>query len=240
MVRLFVFLSLFYVHSSHGKVLLVSDIDDTLKVSRAQNLFWNVINAYRSGPSFRGMAELYGMLAQHKDVKIVYVTNAHDFFMRQSHSAFLKKHKFPEGDIFFWSQGYKSEHKFATLSELLKDKNYELVILVGDNGKADPMVYKKIETAFPETRFVTFIRDLYANGGTPLEDGAKAFMSSAEVSRELCKMGLIPPASELQFRATINQELRHKVIVENQVYDAAWTRKAPMLDEKPCLKSSHP
>lgn len=237
MVRAFcLFMVFLFCQTVFCKTLLVSDIDDTLKVSRAQNLFWNVINAYRSGPSFQGMAELYRMLAQDKNVEIVYVTNAHDFFMRWSHKKFLEIHKFPEGEVFFWSKGYKSEHKFSTVNELLKNKNYSLVILVGDNGKEDPVVYKKIEEAYPQIRFVTFIRDLYRDGGTPLQIGAKAFMSSVEVSFELCRMGLVPEAQELHFRRAFNEELRRGRPAEGQIFDTTWTKRVSFAQETSCLK----
>lgn len=222
------------VSSASAKTLLVSDIDDTIKVSHIQSFFASLASAFQSGPSFRGMAEVYHMAIESSDTDVVYVTNAPEGLMKHSHLNFLEVNGFPAGDVFFWSEGEKEHHKFNAISTLLQSGLYDEAILIGDNGEKDPISYQRIEAAFPQIKIKTLIRTLYSDG-TGLEKNDISFMSPAQVSLYLCRWGLLDKQKELQFRKKIHQEIQFGFDGDDEVFGADWTTEVPVIHENLCL-----
>lgn len=217
-----------------AKTLLVSDIDDTLKVSHIKSFTDSLASAFKTGPAFRGMADLYNLLATNSEISIVYVTNAPKSVMEKSHTQFIAVNAFPKKEIYFFTGGDKENHKFNTISGLLKDNVYDSVILIGDNGEKDPISYHKIKEAFPLIHFQTFIHAVY-DEGTALGDDDVGFMNPGAISLLLCRAGFLDPLQELQFRQQMNNEILQNVVTENQVFTTDWSTTVSVVDNNLCL-----
>lgn len=173
----------------YSKTLIVSDIDDTIKASHVRYKVDSTANALITTLAFKGMKETYEEVLKNADAEIIYVTNAPDIVMSDSHTTFIKKNKFPKGKIFF-RKGNAATHKYETIKNyLLENPVVDRLILVGDNGERDIQYYHKIAQEFKErlTTINTYIRIVYSEPYKvkPLEEGQKGFVSPLELLADL-------------------------------------------------------
>jgi hypothetical protein len=180
------------------------------------------------------MVEIYSELVAQNDLDLVYVTNAPESLMYSSHTYLIQYNGFPQRPIYFWTQGEQSQHKLNAISQLLDTQKYDSAILIGDNGEKDTNIYAEIRQRYPQIKMKIFIRTLYAEGA-PLVAPAKGFMHPGELSRPLCRAGLLDVQKEQSFRRRMNSEIKNKVETENQVFEKEWTVKVPLVKESPCL-----
>ncbi|AGH95564.1 phosphatase domain-containing protein [Pseudobdellovibrio exovorus] len=205
------------------RVLLVSDIDDTIKVSHILNWSGKLTRAANITTPFRGMSELFHTLKQqnHLDVRVAYVSNAPERIagmplMDVSHRSFLSMNQFPYGDMFLRADLKDENHKIRTLRQLMKEQEPEVVILFGDNGEKDPQIYRLFFREFSsDTRVITFIHQLYSSDRTfqlwdlMLERGSKlhadqiGYVTPIEVALELKRQQIIGDRSYRKFVNTI-------------------------------------
>ncbi|OFZ49127.1 MAG: hypothetical protein A2381_16140 [Bdellovibrionales bacterium RIFOXYB1_FULL_37_110] len=183
---------------SHGKeIILISDIDDTLKRT-------HVLGKFSGGASFDndfvGLNTLYKILICRKNfigdagsdqlcLKTVdeeepeltgayYVTGAPSY-LHYVGRKFLKKNKFPAGHFYYRPSWDDSTYSFKveTIEEILKEYEAEAteVILLGDNGEKDPAIYETISNHFQNSKLkiTTYIHLVYAYSGLYKETGVK-------------------------------------------------------------------
>lgn len=203
-------LLLFLVVGTSGaqaKTLLISDMDDTLKVAHVRDIVSAAMNALDDKTRFAGMSELYQDLAKHSDVEIAYVSRAPEWLMKGIHQRFLVNGNFPEG----YYTGRKvndpagDEFKLNTIRTLVDQVRPRKVILVGDNGQRDPAIYEMLAQEFRSQGIETyqFIRILYTDylaldmvltpmsSVTALKDGQVGFVTPVEIALELESAGIL-------------------------------------------------
>lgn len=191
-MRFLVLFTLLFSFSALSKTVVVSDIDDTLKVSHVRDPKDLILNAFRTSNRFLGMSDLLHSLKKDNNAEIVYLTNAPKNLMEWSHSKLLFDGKFPRGTIYLRDGLSSDEHKVFTLRKIIKEKKPTRLILFGDNGEKDIYFYERIKNSFPNIEFTIFIRAAYDldRDHTPLE-GQYGFVSPFEVAWTLDKLGLI-------------------------------------------------
>lgn len=163
------------------KVLLVSDIDDTIKVSHVLNKVAKFARAVDATTPFKGMAQLYQLIFNQNPAttKIVYLSNAPKNFgalpnvpkefaaipaSSVTHQWFLDFNKFPKGELILRDNLEDQEHKAKALRRLIETEKPDVLIMVGDNGEKDVDFYKQAteEHAYMKNMLVlTFIHQLY-------------------------------------------------------------------------------
>ena len=207
-----VFFVLLIVQLSNSKTLIVSDVDDTIKVAHVLYKTDALLRATDATTPFVGMAQLYEAIIQQapSQTKMVYLSNAPELvldspIMRQSHERFLAANHFPVGDLILRDQLPVSSHKLTKIRELILNEKPDQVILFSDNGESDADVYHQItiENAANSIHFVTFIRLLYSSHASILssEKGhvlfpeQVGFVTPVEISLELQKQKLLDEAS---------------------------------------------
>lgn len=204
MMRKFLFSVMFlWSVGAHSQTLLVSDIDDTIKLANIHDLTSAAFYAFDEESSFLGMSELYNFVKQdNSDIQIAYLTRAPDWFMAKTHKRFLRKGKFPSGHYIPRNKYSSDEHKIKSLRNLIQAYKPQKVILIGDNGEADANVYATIagEYASQGIRFYQYIRILYSKNdksaqGSVLFEGQVGFVSPLELSLELERAGFIKTSS---------------------------------------------
>lgn len=183
------------ISGAQTRVSLISDVDDTLKISEVLHPISAAWRAADSKSYFLGMPELFqGILQQNPQTRISYVTAAPGFLVGKTHLKILQN--FPSGKYYPRSQLSSKEHKLNTIRQIIKQDRPQLVLFFGDNAEGDPLVYKQIENEFAPSgiQFLTFIRINYSfssqiekTGDTqlflsPPQSGQMNFVSPIEVS----------------------------------------------------------
>lgn len=185
---------------AEARILVISDVDDTIKISHVLDKSDALSKADKTENLFRGMNVLYKQIqVALPGAQFSYLTNAPEFIMKHNHQKFLSDNMFPAGNLLLREKLTEKEHKIKTLRKLLENSNdIELLILIGDNGERDPAIYNAITQEFPQIQQITFIRqayytlkDLNDDLGTPLQKGQIGFVSPVEISLELLQRGIL-------------------------------------------------
>ncbi len=163
------------------KVLLISDIDDTIKVAHVLNKAGQIVRATDTTTPFRGMAPLYQLIINQNpsSTKIAYISNAPKTagaipyvpqFLADLpaanvlHQSFLDSNRFPKGELILREDLRDKMHKTNAIHQLIAKEKPDVVILIGDNGESDMDYYKQATDEYAANKnmqVVTFIHQLY-------------------------------------------------------------------------------
>lgn len=180
-------------------IVLVSDIDDTIKVSHVLDGDGIIRNALRLGNVFRGMPLLYRELVRaNRNSHVYYLTNAPEVPFSKIHGRFLSQNSFPGGRILLRPDIRDEEFKIDSLRQLARLHPRAVFILIGDNGERDPLFYAQFAQEFPQTRSLVFIREVYSSfhsdrdeRGTRLQPGQIGFVTPVEIALYLKEVQLL-------------------------------------------------
>jgi len=181
-------------------VSVISDIDDTIKISNVIDKTQLVINTfilpYKPAP---GMAEAYGHWAK-QGASFHYVSSS-PWQLYPALSEFMSQSKFPDGGFHLKTVRFKDtslanlvkssvKTKPPIIEGIIKKYPKRRYILVGDSGEKDPEVYGLIARNHPlevmhiyirkvkgaqnsDTRFAAAFKDVPADKWTVFTDAAK-------------------------------------------------------------------
>lgn len=188
---------------------LVSDIDDTIKISNVTNKLKALrrllfSNAYSVAP-VSGTAVLYQILDQRFD-GVQNNGDAHylsgsPLNLARSIYTFMDFHKYPKGsvDLKKWgfSEGddnpFKQEnYKLERLRQLFQTYPQRSFYLFGDSGEKDPEIYRTIASEFPGQVKGIFINNI--NGKNPADprfEGIHLTQNSTQQAQILQAQGLL-------------------------------------------------
>ena len=144
-----------------AKTVVISDIDDTIKISHVHSKIDSALNMFRSKVYFKGMPELLALLSEQPDTKIFYLSNAPKWLMGSSHPRFIRASHFPAGKIILRSGLDRSHHKLIHMRQIINQESPDTVILIGDNGESDPQYQSIIKQEFPAIDVHSFIHIAY-------------------------------------------------------------------------------
>lgn len=173
-MRAFLSLALMLFVALHSnaktKTLVISDIDDTIKVSHILSTAGKVSRASDVTTPFSGMAQLYQLIMNQnpQNSRMVYLSNAPEEIggipaLEVAHRTFLSFNRFPPGDVELRENIFDKNHKINEIRRLINQEEPELVILVGDNGERDPEIYHQAYLEFSDkVRIVSFIHQMYS------------------------------------------------------------------------------
>lgn len=182
---------------AQARVLLVSDIDDTVKVAHVLDLTRAAKYSFDEKTRFVGMSELYNAITRDRpDTDVLYLSRAPEWFMKGTHTRFLQRGNFPEG-LYIGRTKYSSAvHKLNNIREQIYKNNPDTVIMVGDNGEQDADIYAQISAEFANSgiRFLQFVRIAY-NQKEGLFADQVGFVTPVEVALELEKEGVLQATS---------------------------------------------
>lgn len=154
--------------SEERKIILVSDVDDTIKVSHVLNKGGALSHAANISGAFTGMSQLYKLIARESNAKVIYLSNAPEGFenfqpIRFLHENFLEYNDFPAGELLLRKDLNDQNHKLNQLRRLLLEENPSAMILIGDNGERDSEIYHQFtqESKLSGVKIVSFIHQLY-------------------------------------------------------------------------------
>lgn len=208
MKNLFLFLTLFFMAQTKvvASTLIVTDIDDTIKDTQVLHKKALAKKAPRINLPFKGMSELYHHLVNEEKnkettVHMVYLSNAPEKGFGKLHRSFLRVNNFPAGTAYLRRNVFDQNHKFNTLDHLLKTLRPTRVILIGDNGEKDALVYHQAkEKLFPKYGVKSdqvFIRFAYpsTDKGKAIYEGQYSFLNAADIALTLFRLEYLSPES---------------------------------------------
>ncbi len=164
-VRYKTFKCTIYVLAPVG-VSVISDIDDTIKVTKVLNkrsLLKHTFYSYFK--PVEGMNDLYQKWSEQR-CQFHYVS-ASPWQLYPALRSFLEKYQYPMGTMnlrkFSWSLKFlklPDTYKLETITEIINSYPFRKYICVGDSGELDPEIYAKLFTIYPHNIAHIFIRDI--------------------------------------------------------------------------------
>jgi hypothetical protein len=158
-----------YVVRDHG-VSVISDIDDTIKISEVRDRHALLLNTFcRSFEAAPGMPDFYRRLAA-ENAQFHYVS-ASPWQLYEPISAFLQENGFPPGSFHMKNFRLKDssflalfidpiDYKLRIIIPLLDRSPNRQFILIGDSGEKDPEVFGDLARAYPESVTSILIRNV--------------------------------------------------------------------------------
>lgn len=165
-----------------AKTLIVSDVDDTIKLTDVLNSKKQIVkNALFSKKAFSGMSQLYRELDK-KEASIHYVSGSPGIIRKVIHN-FLDCNEFPQNDqIILKTKKVETYHyKVDAIKKLIAKHNPDEIILIGDDTEVDPEVYDTISKLNPLKVSGIYIRAVQ-NRALPSNGLTRNFFSAVEIA----------------------------------------------------------
>ena len=220
-------LLLFVLHCPlYGKLVIISDIDDTIKQSQVQSSTGRILALFKN-KSFSHLAAIYQDLNQsHEEVDFFYVSLSYPIFYRAK--KFISQHSFPKGEYFQRSLTSRSPYKFKfeTIAKIIDryDLSKTEFIFFGDNANQDVQVYRDIREQY-QLNGQIYIRDIRLTrvkltkllSYQPPSDDVIYFISEAELLESPLAKAISEKTVQDIYQKVKNQNLLPKYILR-QLY----------------------
>ena len=190
--------------------VLLSDLDDTLKISHSTSHFRTVLRGLFTHDAYAGMAELYReMIGTHSSLTIL---SSSPRVIRPKIEKFLNKNGFPKAEILLrdWiRQPEILKYKTEALKRITSQSKVPF-IFVGDDTEWDPEVFATLQTTCPEKILKIYIRRMR---GRPLPDGMEPFHTAYEIALSEMTAGRLTPEQVIRVGHAIAnaQDLDHVI-----------------------------
>ena len=237
------------VTSSKARLGVISDVDDTIIQTRAQNLFahWRTVslNSAEGRIAFPGVSFFFRALASGFDGPetnpIFYVSsspwNLYDLF-----EDFMGLCDFPKGPIFLkdfgidktqWLTGSHRKHKLAAIKRIITAHPALSFVLIGDTGQSDAVIYAQAVEDYPGRILSVHLRDVSPRGLKPRVQRAVTAIEAAgipvtvsaslqEAAEVVQQLGLVASGTSAELQAAIEAD-RQRL--------AEWTGPMPFRDD---------
>ena len=163
---------------STAPFLLVSDFDDTLKISHTTNRLRTVFRGLFAKQAYAGMSELYQEWSAGNPFIVL---SSSPRLIAGKIGRFLDRHGFPSREI--WLRDWLKQkdirlYKIAALRKL-EARDERGFIFIGDDGEYDPEVFASFRERNPGRTLAIYIRRMR---GRPLPEGVIPFHSAIEIA----------------------------------------------------------
>lgn len=165
---------------SSVKFWLISDLDDTIKISNTNSKLNTIFRGLFRSSAFAGMPELYQELVQDGESSF-HIVSSSPPAIRKNIERFLSKNKFPKANLILrdWIRQHSIlEYKIGNILKLIEVAPIP-VILVGDDTQYDPDVFLHARERFPEKILATYVRTV---SGRELPDGLYRFFTAFDLA----------------------------------------------------------
>jgi phosphatidate phosphatase APP1 len=167
----------------NAPLLLISDLDDTIKISHTQSKLITVYRGLFRTSAFAGMAQLYAeLLAFHPESRFCLVSSSPPQIRRKI-EFFLTKNGFPKGRIILrdWiRQSSIVKYKLGSILAMVEEADPGCaVVLIGDDTEHDPEVFARVAKRFPERVAARYLRIVK---GRAMPEGSQGFFTAFDVA----------------------------------------------------------
>ncbi|GEM_PF-3129212 len=218
-------------------VRVFSDVDDTIKISFVRDFENSVALSVYQDALFYGMNTVYSgvrknQVQQGNKIAFSYVTNGVDFTVNQTHRGLLRSFRFPNPGNHFPQSLYekikKKAHKFDVITRAIKTEWPNRVVLIGDNGERDPIIYDQIRKAIQKQaaiegrkiEILIYIHIVYkpSNAKTKgLRPTQQAFHNAGDLAILMHKDGLLSLEQKDQIVTSVKRK------IEKEGRNRVWT-----------------
>lgn len=164
----------------NSPITLISDLDDTIKISNTESKLSTIYRGLFRSSAFAGMAELYVEILKHSESKF-HIVSSSPPAIRKKILYFLKKNHFPEAEVRLrdWiRESSIPKYKLQAISELV-ERSQGKVILVGDDTEHDANVFAQVNRKFPEKILARYIHVIT---GDPIPEGSTPFFTAFDLA----------------------------------------------------------
>jgi len=201
----------------YAKTLIVSDVDDTVKVTDVLNKKNAVYNALFSKAAFAGMSELYRALDTAENT--FYYISGSPKLIESKVSSFLEFNKFPQNENLILKQGLNTptfEYKVAAITQIIQQTKPDKVILIGDDTEFDPEIYEAISKSFPSKVESIYIRAIQ-DRELPKLASIRNFFSAVEIAGlELIKGNLNSTSLTKVAASFVQKDNGAKIVIDGR------------------------
>lgn len=224
---MFLLILLIYGNAFSAQLVLISDIDDTIKITGVKDPKMMMAYGVRD-EEFFGLSNLYNSFLCNKgpsdclstggrgvfDKNVVYVTGQPGPLHKLGEK-FLRKNNFPMAPNILWKDSKKStlDFKKEIIEKYIKmSPPNNKYILVGDNGEYDAQVYQYITGKYGDRVLASFIHMLYPPAGDKnlLLSGQIAYLTSVDLAVHFFNMKEIDGDSFQKIIDAGNKEILNK------------------------------
>jgi hypothetical protein len=172
---------LFAFTNAHTKTLIVSDVDDTIKVTNVLNTPMKILNGIFAKNAFSGMSELYQEFNLTEN-SFYYVSGSPNI-IRSRITHFLKFNNYPQVENLVLKYGKipTYDYKLREIRNLISKINPDKIILLGDDTEVDPEVYHALSLENTGKIEGIYIRAI-KNRALPTSELISNFFSPVEVA----------------------------------------------------------
>ncbi len=158
---------------------LVTDIDDTIKMTDVPDLGFTVIHGLFGAPAFAGMSVLYQAMASQGD--LVALSGSPQFIAGKV-KRFLKNYGFEASQVLLKPSLFDntSDHKVGWLKKLAQERQGGF-ILIGDDTEKDPESFERFRKTHADRITAMYIRIIVDR---PLPAGIKGFHTALDIAEE--------------------------------------------------------
>lgn len=162
---MFKFVLGFLLISSAHATMVISDVDDTLKITNSGSATDATWNGFFEKHVFPGMPELYKAWSSEKTT-IHFVTGSPGI-VRKNIIAMLKNNKITYATLITRPNLLESTYKFKmrAISRLMEASPLEQVVLIGDDVSHDHLVFRDLNEKFPGRVLASYIRPVKNRAG---------------------------------------------------------------------------
>lgn len=216
------------------KVLVVSDMDDTVKVSNVRDHVERISYSVFNDSLFYGMNLAYQAIKKKFNsqyTQFYYLSNGWRPTVEESHQAILNNFSFPDAKNYlprsFSDILKRVAHKKIQIQRLVTEVQPELLIFIGDNGEKDAQIYhemhEKIKSQYSaqgkSIKILTYIHTVYKPTNIVTGDlypEQVAFSNAAELAVLLSEAKVIGKIEALKVATDVL--LKAKLEKKNGVY----------------------
>ncbi len=199
--------------STAHKLMVVANVEDTLKVAHSQN-FWDSLNYVHDSESrFLGMNGVLKLLLDHNpSTSLIYLLEPQELLAGPVQLEFLKKNDFPRG----YSISYRKNSDFESRLDILRNAVQVIkptrVVLIGHNGGVDIEAYQTLSREFPEIIFHQYIHILYSPNsesevGKFLSPSQRGYITAIELLLDLRQNNLVDWENSLDFSMRLQDQV---------------------------------
>ena len=177
-----------------AKTLIVSDIDDTIKMTDILGAKVKVaVSPFFEVKAFAGMNSLYENLLN-EETKIYYISGSPQY-IRNNVENYLSSHHFPQFKNLILRTNLSDDIfkvKYYAITKLISEEKPDKVLFIGDDTEYDPEVYEQLSLENPGLVNGIYIRSVQNRYIGHLE-GVKSFFAPLEIAlAEIKDLNLSP------------------------------------------------
>lgn len=174
-----------FAAEASANVIVVSDIDDTIRHANVRELHKLTV---LKQTEFSGLSKLYRQLEKSVD-RFEYVSGVPKQ-VRAVSEFFIFWNLFPQGRLFARDTANHDTvtHKTKAIDQVVRENVPSAMIMLGDNGEKDPVIYKAASEKYQNIKTVVFIHQLY---DVELPENQIAYLTSIDLTLSMYAQGLV-------------------------------------------------